>query len=72
MSKKWVHGGRYPEGTAYLIEVNVPRLKRTKDGVPEPPPNFPSVDLGRTSDLDHPPILTGAQGMAQALDEKEN
>ena len=72
MSKKWVRGGRYPEGTAYLVEVKTPRLKKTKDGMPKPPPNFPPVDLGRTSDLDHPPILSGAQGMAQALENKED
>lgn len=71
MPKKWVRGGRYPEGTAYFVEVETPRLKKTKDGMSEPPPNFPPVDQSRTSDLDHPPILTGAQGMAQALEEKD-
>ncbi len=61
-----------PENKTYFVEVKIPRLKETKDGMPEPPPNFPPVDLGRTSDLDHPPILTGAQGMAQALEKKED
>ena len=40
MPKKWIRGGINPEGTRFLIEVNVPKLKKTKSGVPGPPPNF--------------------------------
>jgi len=40
MPKKWIRGGINPEGTRFLIEVNVPKLKKTKGGAPEPPPNF--------------------------------
>ena len=71
MPKKWVRGGINPEGTRFLIEVNVPRLRKTKDGVPKPPLNFPPSDEIKTFDLDHPPILTYAQGVSQALEKKE-
>jgi len=71
MPKKWRVSVGGPEKKTYFVEVNSPRLKKTKDGVSEPPPNFPPVDLGRTFDLDHPPILTYTQGVAQALEREE-
>lgn len=37
-----------------------------------PPDNFTPQDRARTSDEDHPPILTGAQGYAQARESKED
>ena len=71
MAKMWVRGGRYPEGTAFLVEVNMPRLKKTKDGVPEPPPNFSPEDKAKTFDSDSPPVFTFIQGVSEALEKKE-
>lgn len=69
MPKKWVRGGLTPEGSVYLVEEKVPRPKKT--GQPEPPPNFLPEDLAKTSDEEHPPIISFVQGVSQALEKKE-
>lgn len=55
----------------YFVEVKTPRLKKSKGGVPKPPPNFLPQDLAKTCDKDHPPIISFVQGVSQALEEKE-
>lgn len=60
-----------PEKKTYFVEVNSPRLKRTKDGVPEPPPNFSPEDKAKTFDSDSPPVFTFIQGVSEALEKKE-
>ena len=60
MPKKWVHGGINPEGTSFPVEVEFVKIKKTKDGVPEPPPNFlpvgkaKIVPLGQSLSLHKP------------------
>lgn len=68
MPKKWVRGGLTPEGSVYLVEVKVPRLKRRQA---EPSPNFPPQDLAKTCGEDHPPIISFVQGVSEALEKKE-
>lgn len=71
MPKKWRPSVGGPENKTYFVEVKTPRLRVTKGGVPEPPPNFPPMDEVRTSDLDHPPIISYAQAVEKAQSEKE-
>lgn len=40
MPKKIVSSVGGPENKIYFVEIKTPRLKKTKDGVSEPPPNF--------------------------------
>jgi hypothetical protein len=69
MTKKivWVRGG--PEMKAYPIEVNVPKLKKTKDGVPESPPNFTPGQVAITSESG--PVYSSADGYERAMEKKE-
>lgn len=70
MPKKWVPVGKSPEGRTYFAEVSVRKLKKGK--TPLPPPNFPPTDEARTSNEKYPPILTNAQAVEQALENKED
>ena len=40
MPKKIVASVGGPESKTYFVEVKTPKLRKTKEGVPEPPPNF--------------------------------
>ena len=40
MPKKIVVSVGGPESKTYFVEVKIPKLRKTKDGVPEPHPNF--------------------------------
>lgn len=72
MPKKWVPWGRYPEGTGYLIEVSVPKLKKTKDDVPEPPDNFPPIGNEEASLVkDKPRTFPGTDITSAQLEESE-
>ncbi len=35
----------------YFVEIKTPRLRRTKEGIPEPPPNFPPEELPIQNDF---------------------
>lgn len=71
MLKKIVASVGGPEGKTYFIEVKAPKLRKTKDGAPQPPPNFPPEDKAKTFDSDSPPILTFTQAISEALEKKE-
>ena len=44
MPKKFRVSVGGPEMKTYFVEIKTPRLRRTKEGIPEPPPNFPPED----------------------------
>ena len=72
MPKKLVRMGPNPEGSFYFVEVPVPKLKKTKDGVPEPPDNFPPVGGEETVLVEEGPhTFPGTNITSTQLEESE-
>mgnify|MGYP001559243693 FL=1 len=51
MPKKFQVSVGGPEMKTYFVEIKTPKLRRIKEGIPEPPPNFPPEELPIQNDF---------------------